>query len=60
MTATYLQDNAERLVKGKHVLELGAGAGLPSMVCSILGANEVDHFHRNAHGIDVADHPRSL
>lgn len=29
------------LLKGKTVLELGAGAGLPSLVCAILGAKTV-------------------
>ncbi|RDW66391.1 putative NNT1 [Coleophoma cylindrospora] len=38
--ANYLEENAA-LVRGKTVLELGAGAGLPSMVCRILGAQKV-------------------
>ncbi|KAF2199564.1 hypothetical protein GQ43DRAFT_398488 [Delitschia confertaspora ATCC 74209] len=37
----YLEENAERLVKDKTVLELGAGAGLPSLVCSLNGAAKV-------------------
>ena len=37
----YLQLHAEELVVGKDVLELGAGAGLPSLVCGILGARKV-------------------
>ena len=41
MVSEYLQQHAERLVRGKDVLELGAGAGLPSIVCAILGAKEV-------------------
>jgi predicted nicotinamide N-methyase len=28
-------------VKGKSVLELGAGAGLPSLICAINGASQV-------------------
>jgi nicotinamide N-methyltransferase len=28
-------------VKGKTVLELGAGAGLPSLVCALNGASQV-------------------
>ncbi|OAG08587.1 uncharacterized protein CC84DRAFT_1162506 [Paraphaeosphaeria sporulosa] len=37
----YLEERAEYLIKGKSVLELGAGAGLPSIVCALSGANEV-------------------
>lgn len=36
--ATYISDHPE-LVKGKSVLELGAGLGLPSLVASHAGAN---------------------
>lgn len=39
--ATYLEQNAETLVHGRYVLELGAAAGLPSLVSSILGASKV-------------------
>lgn len=38
--AQYLEDNAQ-LVQGKTVLELGAGAGLPSLIAAILGAKKV-------------------
>ncbi|EXJ90713.1 hypothetical protein A1O1_03817 [Capronia coronata CBS 617.96] len=38
--AQYLEDNAQ-LVQGKTALELGAGAGLPSLVAAILGAKKV-------------------
>ncbi len=41
MTAQYLEENAEELVKDKDVLELGAGAGLPSLVCALRGARKV-------------------
>ena len=41
MIAQYLEDNAKELVKGKDVLELGAGAGLPSLVCAARGARRV-------------------
>ncbi|KAA8912004.1 putative methyltransferase-domain-containing protein [Sphaerosporella brunnea] len=37
----YLETNAARLVQGKRVLELGAGAGLPSLTCALRGAAEV-------------------
>ncbi|KAK3173963.1 hypothetical protein Dsin_032977 [Dipteronia sinensis] len=39
--AIYLEDNVDDLVKSKTVLELGAGAGLPSLVCAVLGASKV-------------------
>lgn len=40
VVATYLEENSA-LVEGKVVLELGAGAGLPSIVCGILHAEKV-------------------
>ena len=42
--ATFLSRHIERnvgLVKGKNVLEFGAGAGLPSLVSGIIGAAKV-------------------
>ena len=37
----YLEDHAQDLVVDKDVLELGAGAGLPSVVCALRGARTV-------------------
>lgn len=39
--ARYIEDNATSAVKDKSVLELGAGAGLPSLVCALNGAARV-------------------
>lgn len=39
--ADYLAKHAEELVKNKNVLELGAGGGLPSLVCALEGAKKV-------------------
>ncbi|KAH0566011.1 hypothetical protein GP486_000602, partial [Trichoglossum hirsutum] len=36
--SNYLEERAEELVAGKDVLEFGAGAGLPSLVCAMVGA----------------------
>lgn len=41
IAASYLEENATDLVHGKTVLELGAGAGLPSLVCALKGARKV-------------------
>lgn len=40
-TANYLDKHAEQLIKGKKVLELGAAAGLPSLICAVNGASTV-------------------
>lgn len=40
-TANYLDANADELIKGKKVLELGAAAALPSLVCGVNGASKV-------------------
>ncbi|KUJ20342.1 uncharacterized protein LY89DRAFT_441297 [Mollisia scopiformis] len=40
IVSTYLERNPG-LIEGKTVLELGAGAGLPSLVCAGLGARRV-------------------
>ncbi|KAF2689139.1 hypothetical protein K458DRAFT_292365 [Lentithecium fluviatile CBS 122367] len=39
--STYLEERANELVQGKTVLELGAGGGLPSLVCALSGAAQV-------------------
>lgn len=39
--AEYLEVNKRELIEGKTVLELGAGAGLPSLVAAINGAKQV-------------------
>ncbi len=36
--ADYLDLNADRLVCGKSVIELGAGGALPSLICADRGA----------------------
>jgi nicotinamide N-methyltransferase len=40
-SAEYLERNAETLVKGKDILEIGAAAGVPSIVCAVKGARTV-------------------
>lgn len=40
LISTYLETHPS-LIAGKTVLELGAGAGLPSLVCGVLGARKV-------------------
>lgn len=41
MVTDYLYNHREELVCGKNVLELGAGAGLPSIAAAIWGAKNV-------------------
>lgn len=41
MVTDYLYDHARDLVHGRTVLELGAGAGLPSIAAAIWGAKQV-------------------
>ncbi|OAL44619.1 hypothetical protein IQ07DRAFT_245050 [Pyrenochaeta sp. DS3sAY3a] len=38
--SAYLEERSNELVKDRTVLELGAGAGLPSLVCSLNGASQ--------------------
>jgi len=39
--AKYIEDDAVHLVANKTVLELGAGAGLPSFICALHGAKKI-------------------
>ncbi|KAI9802667.1 MAG: hypothetical protein M1825_002689 [Sarcosagium campestre] len=39
--ADYLEDERETSIRDKNVLELGAGAGLPSLVCAMNAARKV-------------------
>jgi len=41
VTSEYLETHAARLVSGRTVLELGAGAGLPALTCALRGATKV-------------------
>lgn len=41
MLSEYLQQHDKDLIRGKDVLEMGAGAGLPGLVSAILGAQKV-------------------
>lgn len=43
----YLEDELQHMITGKYVLEFGAGAGLPSIVCALKGAL----------GVVVSDYP---
>jgi EEF1A N-terminal glycine/lysine methyltransferase len=36
-----LETHSETLLRGKDILELGAGAGLPSLICALSGARTV-------------------
>ena len=41
VAANFLEHKADSLIKGKDVLELGAGAGVPGIVCALHGARRV-------------------
>ena len=43
IASAYLETHASDLIGGKTVLELGAGAGLPSLTCALRGASQVIH-----------------
>lgn len=70
-TSTYLEQHAATLVKDKTVLELGAGAGLPSLVCALNGAWRVvvtdypdaeliDNLWYNINHCELLPEPRSV
>lgn len=40
-TCEYLCARAREIVRGRRVIEIGAGAGMPGLVCAQLGAREV-------------------
>lgn len=59
ISAEYLEQRAAELVEGKDILEIGAAAGVPSIVCALRGARNVvmtdypdpdlvDNMRRNA------------
>jgi len=65
LISTYLEKTPS-LITGKTVLELGAGAGLPSVVCGLLGAKKVvssdypdvelvENLRRNVEGSALLD-----
>ena len=37
----FIEDRADQLIRGRTILELGAGADLPSLACNIYGASKV-------------------
>ncbi|KAF4554980.1 Lysine methyltransferase-like protein 7 [Elsinoe fawcettii] len=39
--SNHIEENADTLIQDRNVLELGAGAGLPSFICALRGANVV-------------------
>lgn len=41
VTTDYLDEHSRELVEGKRVIEFGAGAGLPSLLCHAVGAKQV-------------------
>lgn len=51
----YLEENAGGLIRGRDVLELGAGAGLPSLVCAARGARTVSGYLGGLLGASCVD-----
>ncbi|RVD81657.1 uncharacterized protein DFL_009510 [Arthrobotrys flagrans] len=41
ITCNYIESTAKSLVEGRSIVEFGAGAGLPSLVCAALGGKTV-------------------
>ncbi|OKL62825.1 Protein N-methyltransferase nnt1 [Talaromyces atroroseus] len=56
VSAEYLERNAERLVKDKDVFEVGAAAGVPSIIAAIRGARTV--VMTDYHDPDLVDNMR--
>ncbi|KAF1849397.1 uncharacterized protein K460DRAFT_376042 [Cucurbitaria berberidis CBS 394.84] len=69
--SAFLEERADGLVKGKTVLELGAGAGLPSLVCALNGASRtvvtdypdaelIDNLRYNIEHCDLLPKPHKV
>ena len=69
--SAYIEERSEELVKGKTVLELGAGAGLPSLVCALNGASHtvvtdypdaelIDNLRYNIKHCDLLPNPSNI
>jgi nicotinamide N-methyltransferase len=56
VSSDYLEQNAERLVKGKDVFEIGAAAGVPSIIAAVKGARTV--VMTDYHDPDLVDNMR--
>lgn len=56
VSSDYLEQNAERLVKSRDVLEIGAAAGVPSIIAAVRGARTV--VMTDYHDPDLVDNMR--
>ncbi|CRG86125.1 Putative nicotinamide N-methyltransferase [Talaromyces islandicus] len=56
MSSDYLEQNAERLVKNRDVLEIGAAAGVPSIIAAVRGARTV--VMTDYHDADLVENMR--
>lgn len=56
VSSDYLEQNAERLVKSRDVLEIGAAAGVPSIIAAVKGARTV--VMTDYHDPDLVDNMR--
>jgi nicotinamide N-methyltransferase len=56
VSSDYLEQNAERLVKGRDVFEIGAAAGVPSIIAAVKGARTV--VMTDYHDPDLVDNMR--